>query len=52
MLLSRATDDTGAVQPTRAEFQRVRGIGTDYHFSYVRGWRVASDGTVSYGVDA
>ncbi len=52
MLLSRATDDTGAVQPTRAEFQRVRGVGTDYHFSYIRGWSVARDGKVQYGVEA
>jgi sulfane dehydrogenase subunit SoxC len=52
MLLSRATDDTGAVQPTRAEFQRVRGIGTDYHFSYIRGWSVARDGVVTYEAEA
>jgi sulfane dehydrogenase subunit SoxC len=52
VLLSRATDETGAVQPTRAEYQRVRGPGTDFHFSYIRGWSVARDGSVQYGVDA
>jgi len=52
VLLSRATDETGAVQPTRAEFLRARGIGTDYHFSYIRGWSVASDGSVRYQADA
>ena len=52
MLLSRATDETGAVQPTRADYQRVRGIGTDFHFNYIRGWSVARDGAVSYGVEA
>jgi len=48
VLMSRATDETGAVQPTWAEFKRVRGAGTDYHFSYIRGWSVASDGAVKY----
>ncbi len=52
MLMSRATDETGAVQPSLAEFRRVRGVGTDYHFNYVRGWRVGSDGAVSYEVEA
>ncbi|MCU0621826.1 MAG: sulfite dehydrogenase, partial [Gemmatimonadales bacterium] len=35
-LLSRSTDETGYVQPTRETFQRVRGIGTDFHFNYIR----------------
>jgi sulfane dehydrogenase subunit SoxC len=48
LLLSRAKDETGAVQPTRAEFLAARGIGTDFHFSYVRGWRVARDGAVTF----
>jgi len=48
VLMSRATDEMGAVQPTWAEFKRVRGAGTDYHFSYIRGWSVASDGAVKY----
>ena len=52
VLLSRATDETGAVQPTRAEFLRARGIGTDYHFSYIRGWSVAGDGSVRYEAEA
>jgi sulfane dehydrogenase subunit SoxC len=48
LLLSRATDETGAVQPTRAAFQAARGIGTDFHFNYIRGWRVDRDGVVSF----
>lgn len=52
VLMSRATDETGAVQPTAAEFRKVRGPGTDYHFSYVRGWSVASDGAVRYEAEA
>ncbi len=44
VLLSRATDDTGYVQPTRAALIKVRGIGTDFHFNQIVGWRVAADG--------
>ena len=51
-LLSRATDETGYVQPTLAEYKRVRGAGTDYHFNYIRAWDVAADGNVYFGVDA
>jgi sulfane dehydrogenase subunit SoxC len=48
VLLSRATDDTGYVQPTRAAFVAARGPGTDYHFNPITGWKVASDGTVTF----
>ena len=47
-LLSRATDETGYVQPTRTELVRVRGPGTDYHFNPVCGWTVNSDGRVFF----
>ena len=52
LLLSRATDETGAIQPSRAEYASIRGVGTDYHFSYIRAWRVAADGTVTFEADA
>jgi sulfane dehydrogenase subunit SoxC len=48
VLMSRATDETGYVQPTRAEFVGARGPGTDYHFNYIRGWRVDSGGQVTF----
>ncbi|HEX9108409.1 MAG TPA: hypothetical protein VF832_14295, partial [Longimicrobiales bacterium] len=48
VLLSRATDETGAVQPTRALFEKVRGKGTDFHFNHIRAWRVGSDGKVTF----
>ncbi|MGH6691878.1 MAG: sulfite dehydrogenase, partial [Gammaproteobacteria bacterium] len=51
VLMSRAADETGAVQPTLAEFRARRGAGTDYHFSYIRPWVVERDGRVFYGVD-
>jgi sulfane dehydrogenase subunit SoxC len=48
ILLSRATDQTGYVQPTRTELIRVRGFGTDYHLNPVCGWRVQADGRVLF----
>lgn len=48
VLMSRATDDTGAVQPTRAVFTATRGPGTDYHYNLIRSWRVATDGRVTF----
>lgn len=47
-LLSRATDETGQVQPTRSELIAVRGAGTDYHFSSIAGWHVQRDGATFY----
>ena len=48
VLLSRAIDDTGYVQPTRKELIKARGIGTDFHFNPIVGWAVAADGTVTF----
>jgi sulfane dehydrogenase subunit SoxC len=47
-LMSRAIDETGAVQPTLDVFRRVRGSGTDYHFNAIRSWRVEADGRVFF----
>jgi sulfane dehydrogenase subunit SoxC len=49
-LMSRAVDDTGYVQPTRAVFEAGRGSGTDFHFNHIRSWIVRPDGSVQYGV--
>ena len=51
VLMSRATDETGYVQPTLAQLRGARGAGTRYHFNDIRAWRVAADGTVTFGVD-
>jgi sulfane dehydrogenase subunit SoxC len=48
LLMSRAIDDSGYVQPTMAQLRAVRGPGTDYHFNSIRAWRVARDGTVTF----
>jgi sulfane dehydrogenase subunit SoxC len=47
-LLSRAIDETGYVQPTRAALLDARGSGTDYHNNAIRGWRVDADGTLAF----
>ena len=49
-IMSRAIDETGYVQPTLAEFIRVRGPGTDYHYNAIRTWNIAADGSVTFVV--
>src|SRR5688572_15013508 len=48
VIMSRATDETGYSQPTRAAFREARGPGTDYHYNHIRGWRVGDDGHVVF----
>jgi sulfane dehydrogenase subunit SoxC len=48
VILSRAHDDAGFVQPTRAKLMEARGKGTDYHLNQVVGWRIAPDGQLSF----
>lgn len=51
-LQSRAWDETGSCQPTRAEIIDVRGLhpGPDgfNHYNGIKAWRVEVDGTVSH----
>jgi len=51
LLMSRAVDETGYVQPTLAALRTARGPGTYYHFNNIRAWRVRSDGTVVFGLE-
>ena len=46
VLVSRATDDAGNVQPVRAEVMRNRAAGAFYHYNALQGWAVATDGQV------
>jgi sulfane dehydrogenase subunit SoxC len=46
VLMSRATDETGYLQPTTAELLKVRGPNTQYHFNNIREWIVSADGSV------
>ena len=50
-LLSRATDETGYVQPTLDELRAARGRGTTYHFNHIRAWTVRRDGAVVFGLE-
>ena len=45
-LASRCIDETGNVQPTRAELITVRGTRSSYHNNAIQGWRVGGDGFV------
>ncbi len=48
-LLSRATDETGYVQPTLRTILQKRGPGSGpYHFNPITGWEVRSDGELRF----
>jgi len=47
-LVSRATDETGYRQPTRAELHAARGDYPRYHYNQLRPWRVEPDGQVFF----
>src|SRR5215831_3231553 len=51
VIASRATDETGYVQPSREQLIAVRGTNSAYHFNGTKFWRVQSDGKVT-NVDA
>jgi sulfane dehydrogenase subunit SoxC len=50
-IASRATDESGYVQPTREQLIAARGTNSGYHFNGMKWWRVSADGSVS-NVDA
>jgi sulfane dehydrogenase subunit SoxC len=53
VIVSRAVDETGYVQPTRAELLATRGAGSvPYHLNPIAGWVVRADGTVVYRQEA
>jgi sulfane dehydrogenase subunit SoxC len=45
-LLSRAHDETGAVQPTRTAWLAQYGPGQGYHYNAIQAWAVGADGNV------
>jgi sulfane dehydrogenase subunit SoxC len=47
VIASRATDETGYVQPSREELIAVRGRNSGYHFNGMKFWKVRADGTVT-----
>lgn len=53
LLLSRATDDTGYLQPEAKTLIKARGIGSlRYHNNAIIGWRVHHDGRITYDIVA
>jgi sulfane dehydrogenase subunit SoxC len=46
VLQSRATDDSGYVQPTLAELIAVRGLNSHYHNNAIQSWQVRPYGEV------
>jgi sulfane dehydrogenase subunit SoxC len=46
VILSRAIDESGYVQPTRAELLVARGIASNYHFNGIQAWSVDCHGEV------
>ena len=53
VIMSRAVDESGYVQPTRADLLELRGPGTTgYHLNPITGWVVRADGTVVYKEEA
>jgi sulfane dehydrogenase subunit SoxC len=50
MLQSRATDDTGMVQPTRAAFAAERGLRGIYHYNAIASWRIDEKGEATNAV--
>ncbi|MFW2404440.1 MAG: sulfite dehydrogenase [Gammaproteobacteria bacterium] len=48
-ILSRARDETGYIQPTRAQLEAARGTPQgpfEYHYNPVTGWQIGTDGVV------
>jgi sulfane dehydrogenase subunit SoxC len=48
VLLSRATDETGHVQPTRADWLKQYAPGQTYQFNAIAAWAVRADGAVRH----
>jgi sulfane dehydrogenase subunit SoxC len=48
VLMSRSTDDTGYVQPSRAQLIALRGDRGNYHNNMITSWSVAGNGEVKH----
>jgi sulfane dehydrogenase subunit SoxC len=48
VLQSRATDETGYVQPTRANLIARRGSNGVFHFNGIMSWAVAPSGELTH----
>ena len=50
-IISRATDETGYVQPTFDALRAVRGRRTRYHLNPITGWRVTPNGEIRLALE-
>lgn len=50
VLQSRATDETGMVQPSRAQFAAERGLRGLYHYNAIASWRIDEKGEATNAV--
>lgn len=50
LIMSRATDETGYVQPTVQQLWEARGPQTSYHQNHQRAWKIARTGEVTFGL--
>jgi sulfane dehydrogenase subunit SoxC len=48
VLKSRATDDTGAIQPERARFIAEHGANAIFHYNAIHAWAVQANGEVKH----
>jgi len=49
VIMSRAVDETGYMQPTRSELIAMRGVSSvGYHYNPITAWQVRADGTVVF----
>jgi sulfane dehydrogenase subunit SoxC len=46
LLMSRAVDETGHIQPTYSELRKVRGSRSTYHNNAIQTWLVQENGEV------
>ena len=46
VLMSRATDEAGNVQPTRAKLMADRGANYRYHYNAIQSWNVTAAGEI------
>ncbi|MBM4073821.1 MAG: sulfite dehydrogenase [Planctomycetes bacterium] len=47
LIMSRAMDETGYVQPTHRQLVAVRGTANRYHYNAIQPWQIAGDGKVT-----
>lgn len=47
-IMSRAVDETGYVQPTKAAYVAARGVGAQYHQNPITAWKIPRSGEVRY----